>query len=367
MDTPLASFFLGGFESATHRRADRRQLDLIEGTRHDLYAAEDFRLLQQVGIYTVRDGLRWHLIEQQPGVYDWSSFRPMLQASIDTGTEVIWDLCHWGLPADLDIFSPAFIDRFAAFARAAVLLINRETDAVPLFCPVNEISFWAWVGADVGAFYPHVLRRGPDLKRQLVKATLAAVRAIREVDPRARFIQPEPLINVVAHTSKPEDSTAAARHTALQYEAWDWLAASEPGNSGLDILGINYYWDNQWVHGGERTAFGHFQHRPLHHMLLEAYARYARPLLITETGAESDAAAGWLAYICAEIRQAQRGGASILGICLYPVMDYPGWDDGRHCHCGLVEVEENWHRRHIRESLASELRLQQRLFAASGK
>ena len=363
MDMPLASFFSGGFESATHRRSDRLQLDLIAQTHHDLYAADDFRLLRDLGIRTVRDGLRWHLIEGRPGVYDWSSFLPMLKAGVDTGTQVIWDLCHWGLPPDIDIFSIDFIDRFAAFAGAAARVVQQHTDSIPFFCPVNEISFWSWVGGDVGAFYPHATQRASELKRQLVQASLSAIRAIREVDPRARFVQPEPIINIVADPAKPDDAAAAAIHTAGQYEAWDWLLTEDPETSGIDILGVNYYWNNQWVHRGERAPLGHSQHRPLHHMLLDIWHRYRRPLLISETGAESDAGAGWFAYVCAEVRQAQRQGAHILGICLYPVMDYPGWDDQRHCPCGLVQVDADWKRRRIRDSLAAELCIQQRILS----
>ncbi len=363
MDTQLASFFAGGFECATHRRPDGLQMDVIARTGHDLRAEADFCLLQEVGIFTVRDGLRWHLIEQQPGLYDWSSFLPMLQASIETKTQVIWDLCHWGLPVDLDIFSSEFITRFAAFARAAASLIQQHTDAVPFFCPINEISFWAWIGGDVGAFYPYQRQHGPELKQQLVRASLAAIQAIREVDPRARFVQPEPLINIVADRGKPEDLSPAERHTASQYETWDWLRSGTSDLSpGLDIVGINYYWNNQWVHQGERASVGHLQHRPLHHMLLETWERYKRPLFLSETGAEGDAGAGWLGYVSAEVRQAQLAGADIVGICLYPVMDYPGWDDDRHCPCGLLHVDQNWGERRLRKHLAGELRAQQRLF-----
>ncbi len=364
MKTNFASFFAGGFECATHRRADNQQLDLIHGTRHDLCTEADFRLLQSIGIRTVRDGLRWHLIEQHPGQYDWSSFLPMLEASITSGTQVICDLCHWGLPPGLDIFSEEFVQRFAAFALAAASLIRQHTRAIPLFCPINEISFWAWVGGDVQAFYPHMRQRGPELKRQLIRASLAAISAIRTVSPGARFIQPEPMINIVADPRKPEDLPAAQTHTAGQYETWDGLAAgSEDFAPGLDIIGINYYWNNQWVHQGERAPLGHGQHRPMHEMLLEVWERYRQPIFISETGAESGSGTGWLGYISAEVRQAQRLGADIIGICLYPVMDYPGWDDNRHCSCGLIQTDNSWTTRQLREGLVAELRDQQRLFS----
>ena len=94
-------------------------------------------------------------------------------------------------------------------------------------------------------------------------------------------------------------------------------------------------------------------------MLRELWNRYGRPILITETGAEAGAGVGWLGYVSAEVRQARREGVPVEGICLYPVMDYPGWDDERHCHCGLIEVDEEWRRRWLREDLAAELRAQQ--------
>src|SRR5215213_5642561 len=117
------SFFQGGFECSTHRRKDGVRLDIIDATRHDVIAGKDYSLLASVGIRTVRDGLRWHLIEKTPGIYDWSSFLPMLRAARASNTQVIWDLFHYGWPDGLDIWSPDFIDRYAAYARAVGNLV----------------------------------------------------------------------------------------------------------------------------------------------------------------------------------------------------------------------------------------------------
>ena len=366
------SFYMGGFECATHRRRDGVQIDVLTATGHADRIVEDYRLLRQAGIRTVRDGLRWHLIEAgEPGVYDWSSFLPMLDAAIEGGTQVIWDLCHWGVPAGLDPFSPEFMTRFAAFADAAARLVLDRSGGpdgpVPFYCPVNEMSFWSWVGGDVSAFGPHEAGRGGELKQQLVRASLAAMRAVRAVDPRARFVQAEPLIDV---TPEPGDIAQyphilehTAIHNASQYQAWDMLAgADQPWLGGepalLDIIGVNYYWNNQWVHGGDRKPPGHPDHRPLHLMLLDLWKRYQRPILITETGAESKAETGWLGYISAEVRQALREGVQMEVICLYPVMDYPCWDHERHFHCELIYVDAEWEERSLRDDLVAELQAQ---------
>src|SRR5947209_4041192 len=112
------SFFLGGFECASHVRDDGRRLDLIEACGHDRHVLSDYESLARRGLRTVRDGLRWHLIESRPNRYDFSSFLPMLRAAHSRGVQVIWDLCHYGYPEHLDAWRPSFVDAFARFARA---------------------------------------------------------------------------------------------------------------------------------------------------------------------------------------------------------------------------------------------------------
>lgn len=354
------SFWQGGFEGSTHRRTDMVQLDIIDATRHDRFAETDYRMLRQAGIATVRDAVRWHLIERAPGRYDWRSFLPMLRAARATGVQVIWDLCHYGLPHDIDIWSPAFVDRFAAFARQAARVVREHGDEVPVWTVMNEISFWAWGGGDCGMLYPNTHERGPELKRQLVRAAIAATEACRAVDARARFIQAEPLINIVHDLYRPEDRDPAEAYRLALFQAWDMLSGRlEPELGGspayLDIVGVNFYWDNQWIHNKYTIGLGHRQFVPLHQMLIEIWERYGRPLTIAETGAEGGNGPGWLSYVGGEIRRALRAGIPIEGICLYPVMDYPGWQDSRHCRCGLIQLDSEYRERSLDHELARTL------------
>ncbi|MBV8522196.1 MAG: beta-glucosidase [Acetobacteraceae bacterium] len=358
------SFLMGGFESSSHRRADDgQQLDLIAATRHDEQALDDYRLLAACNLGTVRDALRWHLIEAEPGRYDWSSFLPTLRAARQAGVQVIWDLCHYGLPHGVDIWSREFLDRFAEFCAAVAWIVRAETDGeVPFYCPVNEINFWAWGGGDHARMYPYASGRGPELKRQLARAAIVAIEAVRSVEPRARFVKAEPLIHVTTPPEAPwHDVAGAAEHREAQFEAFDMIAgrlAPELGGSEahLDIIGLNFYPDNQLFRAGDTIPLGHWLYRPLGRLLEDVYARYGnRPILLTETGAEGANGAGWLRYIGGEVRAALRAGVPVEGICIYPVMDYPGWSDGRHCRCGLIRAERDWSERAINKDLLDQL------------
>src|SRR5205823_1903758 len=127
---------------------------------------------------------------------DWSSWLPMLAAARAEHVQVIWDLFHYGWPDDLDIFSPAFIDRFQRFAGEAARIHRESTDETAFYSPVNEISFFTWA-ASRELMYPYAYGRDAELKRQLVRAAIAGIDAIRDRDPGARLILPEPLIHNV--------------------------------------------------------------------------------------------------------------------------------------------------------------------------
>lgn len=367
----LGSFFVAGFECSTHRRRDGRRLDLLAATRHDELAAEDYRSVVAHGMRAARDGLRWHLIEAgAPGRYDWSSFLPMLRAARGAGVQVVWDLCHYGWPDGLDIWAPEFVDRFARFAEAAARVVRDETDGTPFYCPINEISYWAWAGGDARKFAPAAKGRGGELKRQLARASIAAIDAVRGVDPRARIVHAEPLINIVPHSAKPAHTESAAEYHAAQYQSLDMLCgrlAPELGGRSeyLDVVGVNFYPDNQWKLPDLTVGLGHHLYRPFRSMLAEIYARYGRPVLITETGAEGTAKPAWLHYVASEVHAAQALGVPVQGICLYPILEYPGWENERHCEVGLLSVPDADGRRCVDGPLAEELARQQAIFAAT--
>jgi hypothetical protein len=369
------SFFLGGFECSTHRRADGRRLDLTAATGHDRLARSDYGQLASHGIRTVRDGLRWHLIEAgAAGDYDWSSALPMLRAAEAEGMQVLWDLCHYGWPDGLDVFSAAFVERLARYAAAFSRLHLEETGRPPMVCPINEISYLAWAGGDMALMNPMVRGRGGELKRQLVRAAIASIQSIREAALGARIMTAEPVIHIASPSGA--DPGPARAHLEAQFQAWEMLTgklAPELGGKPdlLDVVGVNYYWNNQWLCARPQLAGAQWlcegptlspfdpRARPLRRLLADVHARYRRPIFLAETSIEGELRAAWLRHVCMEVWEAMRDGVPLEGVCLYPVLSHPGWADDRYCPNGLLEMEVQNGRRVEHAPLVAELLYQQ--------
>jgi beta-glucosidase/6-phospho-beta-glucosidase/beta-galactosidase len=362
------SFFMAGFECSSHRRRDGVRLDLIRATGHDKHVREDYRRCKELGFATLRDGLRWHLIEKAPGRYDWSSWLPALEAAEEAGVEVIWDLFHYGSPDHLDQGAPDFAERFTDFAMAAVEQQQTISDRDPSICPLNEINFLAWAVND--GYFPRV---GPDeqgwFKRQVVSAAISASKAIKQRWPEATIICAEPLIHVAPRNRRRPAVRAAEQNRGGMFEAYDWIMGRDHPELGgdpslIDVIGLNYYPHNQWYFEGPTIPMGHHEYRPLADMLVEMGQRYGKPMMLSETGAEGTGKPSWLHYVCNEVREAMRCGADVRGICWYPITAYPGWDNSRHAETGLLSSIVADGTRHVDERLLREFELQREQFDA---
>lgn len=364
MSALFRSFFSGGFECSTHRLRSGRRLDLLAATQHDRWIMEDFRRLQTQGIHTARSGIRWHLIEPKPYSYDFSSVLPFLHTAQQTGMQVIWDLCHYGYPDDIDIFAPQFVRRFARFVRAFTQVYANETDQPAFFCPINEISFFSWAGGDAGYLNPFTYGRGFELKVQLARAAVEAIEAIWDVLPDARIVHTDPVIHIVADPERPHEHEQAEGYRWAQYQGWDLLSGRLWPQIGgdpkyLDILGLNYYPNNQWIFNGPVLKRTNARYRPFREIIQEVYDRYQRPLFIAETGTEDDERPTWLSYVVDEVLASIEAGLSVEGVCLYPIVCHPGWDDDRHCHNGLWDYADSQGQREICPPLAQALAIYQ--------
>jgi hypothetical protein len=354
------SFVQAGFECSTHKRRDGRRLDLLRATEHDKFTSSDFARLARLGIKTVRTGARWHLIEAAEGSYNFESLERSFSAARESGIEILLDLFHFGWPDDLDIFGPAFVPRFRRYVHATTQYLRRWPDVCRMVAPVNEINFLSWAGGDVAAVNPFEHYRGSELKRILVRCYLTGSEVLKEELSSVRLISPEPVIHIVGNSEVPGDADEARAYSLAQFQAWDMISgrlAPELGGRPefLDIIGTNFYDRNEWIHNSEPILPDHPRYRPFHQILRDVWERYNRPLFVSETGTEDEARSSWFAYIANEVVTARRQGVPVHGICLYPILNHPGWDDDRHCQNGLFDYADPEGNRMVFQPLLDEV------------
>lgn len=321
--------------------------------------------MRDFGIQTVRTSARWHLIEERPGEYNFQSLDLLLDAAAETEIELVLDLLHFGWPDHIDVLSASFPSLFGRFVTAVARHLKARRDPCRKFAPVNEISFLSWGGGEAACLNPYETERAADLKRNLVRAAVIAGDILLNEFDRVRLIAPEPVIHIVGNPNIPGDDIEAENYRRAQFQAWDMLSGKLAPELGgrpeyIDIIGVNFYARNEWEHNAKvplpRTDP---RFRPFHKILEEVWNRYRRPMFVSETGTEDEARASWFNYVCDEVVLAHRLGLPVHGICIYPIVNHPGWEDDRHCCSGLFDYADESGNREIHWPLAQAILNQQ--------
>ena len=344
----LPSFVMGGYECADHINRSGHRINLHRVTEHDLRTREDYANLAEVGIRVVREGICWSAVETAPYQFDFTEVAHRLRAAHTAGLEVIWDLCHFGYPDGLFPTHPQFTPRFVALCRAFVQWHQAVTDTTLYVVPINEISFLSWHSGDVRGTVPFATNSGWDMKWHLCRAAIQGIRALRDTDPSCRIVTIEPLIRVHGHEGS--DFGHIARMNNDQFQAMDIIGGRMCPELGgreefLDLLGFNYYYNGQWTDGVGALPWPEEEPRrrvPLHELLLGAYHRYRRPFFLSETGHFGDERPRWLEEVTAVAQRVKAQTPDFFGICIYPVLDRPDWDNlTSYSNCGLWDLDED--------------------------
>jgi len=334
----FSSFWMGGYDGPA-------------GVQAPTTSPDSYSRLLEFGLRTVRENADWARVDNPAG-HDLRPLEERARMAKGLGMQIIWTLCCRQWPEDLEFLSAAFVERFARYAGAvAHRMAEFDPAAVPVFVPVNEISFLAWSLYSRGELRQADGAHPPlaEIKRQLVRASIAASEAILSRVPHARLMHTDPLEHVVAPQGQSALAARAEHRTELQFEAWDWIAgraAKELGGRAryLDLVGVNYYADNQWELGsGKRLGWQLDDQRrlPLSSLLLGVKRRYQRPIVIAETSHTGIRRGAWIREIAMEARAARQLGARIEGICLHPLVDQvDGTSPGKWPSRGLWEVRQ---------------------------
>lgn len=348
---PFKSFLMGGFECADQQNAFGNRIDLYKASGHDLYLDEDYDQLITLGIRTIREGIRWSVVEAKPYEYDWTEVERIIKISQPKDIQVIWDICHFGFPDDLTPLHPMFARRFSHLCREFVI---KYRSLVPeghlIVTPINEVSFISWLGGDVRGTAPYCTGQGWEVKYALMKAYIEGIERMKEIDSSIRIMVTEPLVSIVTNSESDVKSILDAEDKHFeQFQVHDILSGVMcPELRGkkeyLDVIGLNFYYNNQWIN--ETHEFlpwaeepPHPLSRSLHSLIETVFIRYGRPMTISETSHPGEDRAKWIHSVAQECISVLKKGIPLLGCCYYPLIDRPDWDQlNIWHHSGLWDI-----------------------------
>lgn len=342
------SFFMGGFECADHINRSGNRVNLLKETQHDIRYFSDYEILSSLGIKTVREGICWSKVEKTPGVFDFSGVINRIKAADNFGIQLIWDLIHFGYPDGIYPSHPHFNHRFNSLCREFAIFHKNSTTNQLYVVPINEISFLSWYSGDNKGTVPFATNNGWDIKYHLCQAAIIGIQTLKKVDPDCIIVLVEPLVSI--HKCPQEDYKDFELLNEHQYQAMDIISGRmcpELGGSEefLDILGFNYYWNCQWSVDGQTLEWPEQTHKirkPLSILLQSAYKRYRKPIFLSETGHFGTGRVEWMDEITQECEKAKKNGVDFNGICIYPVIDRPDWDNLlNYSQCGIWDLNPN--------------------------
>jgi hypothetical protein len=103
----------------------------------------------------------------------------------------------------------------------------------------------------------------------------------------------------------------------------------------LDVVGINYYWTNQWELNDTPNDDGNVpplrdddpRRAPLSELIRSVWKRYGREVMITETSHVGDNRGPWLCEVIGACYALLQQDVPLRGACLYPILGMREWHD----------------------------------------
>jgi dTDP-4-dehydrorhamnose reductase len=356
-----------GMECTINRVGDvqRDQLALAGHYERD----RDLDLIASLGVRSVRYPILWERIERgDPGGRPWEWTDEQMQRLRELGLDPIVGLMHHGSgPMDTDLLDDRFPERLAAFAGD----VAARYPWVTRFTPINEPLTTARFSALYGIWYPHARDDRRFLRAMLnqVRATRLAMAAIRRVTPEAQLVQTEDLGYAHATPALAEqarfenerrwltfdllEGRVTGSHPLRGYMRWagvgdDEIADAVGDGCPPDLLGINHYVTSErWLderlelypahtHGGnpwhryadvEAVRVCPEEVRGPATLLAEAWARYQRPLAVTEVhmGCTREHQLRWLDEVWEAAHDARARGADVRAVTTWAAFGTHDW------------------------------------------
>ena len=324
---------------------------------------QDFDLITDLNMNAFRFSIEWSRIEPEEGVWnehEIEHYRQYLVALKERGIEPVVTLFHWTMPvwfAKKDGFEKRSNIKY--FVRFCEKVFEELGAHFKITCVFNEPEVYVAFGwLHEGEWPPS--KKGQFLLGYWTYLNIAVahnhvVKLARKRTPHLRLGTTK---NIANHYAGDKSLKTKLFIWFTMYME-DYLFLNKIKRH-MDWIGVNYYFSNRYIDGLPNNETDYIQDvgwemqpENISHVLERIYAKYKKPIIITENGVadyNDKYRKWWIAHTLDAIHSSMKKGVKVEGYLHWSLLDNFGWAFGKWPRFGLIAVDYRTMKRTPRSS-----------------
>lgn len=334
-----------------------------KGVDHYKHYKQDFDLLKKLNLNSLRFGIEWSRIEPEPGKWNEDEiehYRAYINELKGRGIEPMLNIWHTSMPVWFarkgGFKNKSNLKHFDRFVRKVA---EEYAHMLNYVITLNEPNIYASLSYQIGDWPPQEKNILSTVKVSwnMVLAHKRAYKILKSINPRLQIGVASNLVNIQAknaHNFFDELSTKVMRYV------WNWWFLRRIRRQ-QDFIGFNYYFSDYYTGFFKRknpsmplNDMGFYMEpEGLYPLLLRVWARYKKPIIITENGVadmHDQYRRWWIEETIVAMERALSEGVKIIGYFHWSLLDNFEWSFGWWPKFGLVAVDRKTMKRTIRPS-----------------
>ncbi len=249
-------------------------LDVLQTTEHFQRYTKDLSLVKSLGIGKLRVSFPWHIIEYEPGHFNWTWMDAYVKECDNLGIGIIADpLHHISFPKWLDkgFLNPEFP---SSYYRFFIEVVSRYP-SIKDYTIINEPLVTALFSCEVGTWFPFE-RNKLDLALENIKDVFSKCSSLLQLRGKRHIY--------VEATEYHYGTCDSSYNHAREKNEWRFSLIDDLLQQGviIDVLGLDYYAHSEfeWCSEGRRETTNP---SGFYTIAMEYYNRYKIPIALTET------------------------------------------------------------------------------------
>lgn len=327
----------------------------VSGSAVDHYSRykEDFDIAKSLNMRAFRFGIEWSRLEPREG--EWNElevdhYREYIVQLKARGLEPVLNIWHWTLPVWFEEKGGwANANNLKYFDRFVSKIATEYGASLNYVITLNEPNVYV-----ASSYFQD---RWPPQAKNPLKATWAYYNLTRAHKRAYRILKKEKPALLIGLALQLGNIQAKRPHNLLDQAAtksmryiWNWWFLNRTSRYS-DFIGLNYYFTD-YFKGLKRVnprvplsdLAWYMEPEGLYPLLLRAWSRYKKPVIITENGladSKDENRRWWIEESIVAIERALSEGVDIRGYFHWSLLDNFEWSDGWWPKFGLVEVDRS--------------------------